>query len=697
MLPFPSPSAFIYTPTETPSLAVAFVRDADANNFRMLIGSPRSALQMLWSGSSEIRSANLAIGDLIEISASLDPSVSHTLLAPSPCSVHSSISSGGTRVAFVLSSESSQVSVPTNLTSAVDQILSRLEPAAEGYLAELRLELSSRVRESLLPALISTERSGLLQSIEKSLRFDFGFGRLLIGLFHGSSSAYRIEHSFGLDSAQQVASIHAPEGHPDEVVMRKLIAEGRACLFDSASGDSSEILRWMDGDPGNGAALIPLHLGQRSLGFIYADRFHSHGLALLREPIESLQRLATAALVTFQQKHEAEELAHRDALTGLYNRRYLNRVIDIEATRMKRYSRPLSLMMVDLCDFKRVNDQHGHVFGDLILRETAQILRNNVREPDIVVRFGGDEFVILLPNTHLDQALIARQRIERAVEERNQNHKDPSTFIALSIGLKTADNANIHRILEDADQQMYIQKTERTKGRIVEVLLGLPGHSSDLLDNVITSLLTSLKKREPFYGGHSQRVAFLCLVMARDLHLPEMDIRSILLAALLHDVGKVSLPGEILRRPGPLDATEREAIQAHPTIGEEFFRGLQYMEDARPIIRHHHERWDGLREGNFPAYPDGLRGEDIPLGARILKIADSMDAMLSERPYKSAQSPDEVCAELRRERGHAFDPKLVDLMMNDTPWEKLSSLEELHHLYHALMNRSDRLGEALSG
>lgn len=364
---------------------------------------------------------------------------------------------------------------------------------------------------------------------------------------------------------------------------------------------------------------------------------------------------------------------------------------------MKRYSRPLSLMMVDLCDFKRINDQHGHVFGDLMLRETAQILRNNVREPDIVVRFGGDEFVILLPNTHLDQALIARRRIERAIDERNQNHKDPSSYIALSIGLKTADSANIHRLLEDADQQMYQQKNERTKSRIVEVLLGLPGHSSDLLDNVITSLLTSLKKREPFYGGHSQRVAFLCLVMARDLQLPEMDIRSILLAALLHDVGKVSLPGEILRRPGPLDPAEREAIQAHPSIGEEFFRGLQYMEDARPIIRHHHERWDGLREGNYPAYPDGLRGEDIPLGARILKIADSMDAMLSERPYKSAQSRDEVCAELRRERGRAFDPKLVDLMVNDTPWEKLSSLEELHNLYIELMQRPDQFGEALSG
>ncbi|MCH8334191.1 diguanylate cyclase, partial [Candidatus Sumerlaeota bacterium] len=437
------------------------------------------------------------------------------------------------------------------------------------------------------------------------------------------------------------------------------------------------------------AVLIPLALGTRPLGFVYADRPRTDDILLFPKICEVFARLASMAIENIARRLDAEKRAETDPLTGIHNRYFLNRVLEVEIPRVKRYSSPISLLMIDLRDFKRTNDTYGHIFGDHILRETAALIQANIREPDIVVRFGGDEFVVLMVNTSYDQAKLVQERIERAFIERNQAQSDERMMIDISTGLRSADAKTITTLLEDADHQMYLHKAEQTRSEIVEALLGLPSARSDVIDSVISTLLSNLDNKDPSNREHRWRVAHLCLVILRELRLPPADIQTIILAALLHDVGQASLPAEILQRRGSLTESEKRAVQSHSVIGEEFLRGLAHLEPARPIIRHHHERYDGLTTGEFPGYPAGLSGDAIPLGARIVKLADSVDALHSSRPYRKALALDDVIRTIKKESGASFDPKLVEILLRSTDWTKdIDSRQALYDLYREVMKQS---------
>ncbi|MBI1784029.1 diguanylate cyclase [Candidatus Sumerlaeota bacterium] len=575
--------------------------------------------------------------------------------------------------------------------SAITQSLARAAPLiAEREILRQRGDQLLRVQEAIFHPMIAPDKGTLLNGLASIIEERFGFSRCFIALAHGASRSFHREHLLGFDSSAVPFSLgmDQTEQYAESAIIRA-IASGEVKIYVGGAENPAEIQPFAGNLPVCGAALIPLCVSSRSLGFIYADRPKRPDVFLVPETIKLFARLASAAVESFLLRNDAEEKSLTDPLTQLYNRRYLDRVMEIERARIKRYGRPISMMMIDLCDFKKINDRFGHVYGDEVLRETAAILKANVRDPDIVVRFGGDEFVVLLPDTDVRQAKLAQDRIEKAFGGRNAAGDNVRTRIEISIGLSSANASNIDTLLERADKLMYEQKTERAKGQIIETLLGLPSARADALDNVISSLLTSLKKREPFYQLHSHRVAFLCLAISQNLGLSASEIRSILLAALLHDVGKVSLPGEILQRPGPLEPSEREAIRAHPVIGEEFFRGLTSLEASRPFIRHHHERFDGVTRGEYPGYPAELSGEAIPLGARILKLADSVDAMLSERPYKHALPLQGVIEVIRSESGASFDPKLVELICDEKLLEEINSPKALAELYDKVMRPSD--------
>jgi HD-GYP domain-containing protein (c-di-GMP phosphodiesterase class II) len=258
-------------------------------------------------------------------------------------------------------------------------------------------------------------------------------------------------------------------------------------------------------------------------------------------------------------------------------------------------------------------------------------------------------------------------------------------MIDISIGLCSADARSIPTLLEEADRRMYLHKTDRRKRQVVETLLGLPTARPEVIDSVVSSLLASLYKKEPYGAEHARRVAFLTLVLSGDLSLSVSQIHSLLLAALLHDAGKASLPTELLQRPGPLTEAEKKAVHGHPAMAAEFFQGIPHLEESRALIRHHHERYDGQVTGEFPGYPAGMRGEAIPLGARILKLADSVDAMLQGRPYRPALPLAEVLEILRRESGASFDPRLVKILLHSERWgDEIGSSEALARLYETV-------------
>jgi diguanylate cyclase (GGDEF)-like protein len=384
--------------------------------------------------------------------------------------------------------------------------------------------------------------------------------------------------------------------------------------------------------------------------------------------LDLLSRLAGAALENLQLRVNAEQRAETDPLTGLKNRFYLDKVLELEIPRVKRYNQPLSLLVIDLREFKKTNDAYGHPFGDFILRETARLLLDNVRKPDFVIRLGGDEFVVLMVNTRAEQAELVRERIERAFIERNRMQTDEKMVIRISIGLRSADAGNIEALIYEADMAMYAHKARQKRRVLLHALLRGEPEVVEMADKVVGSLCSMLWRKAPGSADHARRVAHLALVIGRRLGLPSDELETLALAGLLHDVGLVSLPAEVLVKTAPLSVTELQALRHHPALGEEFFQGIDYLEPVRPLIRHHHERYDGSQQGNHPGYPDGLSGEHIPLGARILKLSEAVDAMLHSASPRETGHAGSLEKRLESEEGGSFDPRLVRAMLSETEW-----------------------------
>jgi diguanylate cyclase (GGDEF)-like protein len=324
--------------------------------------------------------------------------------------------------------------------------------------------------------------------------------------------------------------------------------------------------------------------------------------------------------------------------------------------------------MIDLLDLKHANDTYGHQFGDFMLRETASLIQASVRKPDLVARYGGDEFVVLMVNTNLEQAQMVRDRIEQAFVERNRLQPDHKTMISISIGMRAADAGSIDDLVHDADMDMYAQKARQKRRILIQALVDGALEKIEQADKMAGSLCNVLYKKAPYYPAHARRVTHLALMVGRELDLPADQIETLALAALLHDIGKVSIPTEILQKTAPLTASEVQAMRHHPILGEEFFQGLEHLEPIRAIVRNHHERYDGDMTDTFPAYPDGMVGERIPLLARILKLAESIDCMLYDRPYRRGMPLEQVVELARAESGRSFDPRLVGVLLTRKNW-----------------------------
>jgi diguanylate cyclase (GGDEF)-like protein/putative nucleotidyltransferase with HDIG domain len=352
----------------------------------------------------------------------------------------------------------------------------------------------------------------------------------------------------------------------------------------------------------------------------------------------------------------AMRLALTDPLTGLGNHRHFHDRLEHELADSDAQGYPLSLCLVDIDDFKRINDRFGHPGGDKVLAQLA----TNLRQGGEAFRLGGDEFAILLPGRDEDGARIAAEAI---VERIASIELPPAGAVTVSAGIATVPQADVDRdeLVRRSDSALYWAK-EYGKNQvrvyrpdvveIAELKRLAAGPDRAARFRAAASLAKAVDARDAYTGSHSERVADLAARLATRLGADREQVELTRLAASLHDLGKLAIPEEILRKPGPLSETERLVLERHPQIGFRMLESLGVDPVADWVLRHH-ERWDGS------GYPDGIGGDEIPLGARIIFVADAYDAMTSDRVYRGRLTDDEAIAELARCSGTQFDPEIV--------------------------------------
>ena len=359
--------------------------------------------------------------------------------------------------------------------------------------------------------------------------------------------------------------------------------------------------------------------------------------------IDSMGNLFGVVMVFRDVSQEKEQqdrilyISYHDELTGLYNRRYIEDMLNRLDTACQL---PLAIIMGDLNGLKITNDVFGHKAGDELLKTIADILRTNSREGDVVARWGGDEFLLLLPRTSAESARAIMDRIKiDCVASSNETSK---ISIALGCGIKTGEE-DIQRVLQEAEEWMYHQK-------LLEDM--------SYKKAIINTLLATLYEKSYETEKHDVRMNQYCTAIGKEVGLSTENLNELSLFAILHDIGKVGINQSILQKPGPLTLDEWDEMRRHPEIGFRIAQNTPELSTVARYILSHHERWDGL------GYPQGLKNEDIPLLCRILSVADAYDAMTNDRVYRKAIDKDKAIDELQRNSGTQFDPTIVNIFVN---------------------------------
>jgi diguanylate cyclase (GGDEF)-like protein len=351
---------------------------------------------------------------------------------------------------------------------------------------------------------------------------------------------------------------------------------------------------------------------------------------------------------------KAMRLALTDPLTGLGNHRNFQERLQRELGRAEETDGLVSVCLLDVDDFKRINDNHGHPAGDRVLAQVSTRLRQGGE----AFRLGGDEFALLLPTLDEAAALaVARSVVKRIGEWGIGEHGS----ITVSAGVATFPQHGRERdaLIRLADGALYWAK-EHGKNQVrlaggveseeIEAATGIADRLARF--RAAAALARAVDSRDAYTGSHSERVAAIAGAIAEQLDLPATDIELTRLAGSLHDLGKLAIPEEILQKPGDLTSAEWLVVQRHPQIAHRMLESLG-VDPVADWVLHHHERWDGS------GYPDGLAGEDIPLGSRIVYVAEVYDAMTFGRLYRSPRSRDQALAEIDRCSGVQFDPQVV--------------------------------------
>jgi len=349
-------------------------------------------------------------------------------------------------------------------------------------------------------------------------------------------------------------------------------------------------------------------------------------------------------------------MSAHDTLTDLYNRAYfVDKLKVYDAAK----SYPLSIVVGDIDNFKAINDNFGHQIGDEILKYFAYILKNHVRSEDIVARMGGDEFAVIVPAA--DEKVVtdfctAIQRdckkfdavnMPRVHTQIRETAGRAELELRVSLGFATQHGQfdNMEVVQKEADRRMYEEKNRKKRFGEREI--------------VVQVLQSVMDERLPRVVEHSERMREHAISIGTRLNLSDTAMEDLSITALFHDIGKMGIQDDILCKEEALTEAEMELLKQHTIIGYELLRSIPVLSHIAEYVLHHHERWDGY------GYPDGLKGAEIPLFSRIIFIADAYDAMINERPYKSAMCETDAIEELKKGAGSQFDPELVVLYLND--------------------------------
>jgi diguanylate cyclase (GGDEF)-like protein len=337
------------------------------------------------------------------------------------------------------------------------------------------------------------------------------------------------------------------------------------------------------------------------------------------------------------QRGELQRVSRADPLTGCLNRRGLEDRLAADLARASRTGRPLALIVLDLDGFKETNDTRGHAAGDALLRWTVVTIDQTVRPMDAVGRIGGDEFAVVLPDAGRSEAVEIAERLRAAMAERA-----PASF---GVAAFPADGTDADTLHHHADAELYASKRGRHGARDS----GTPRELS-----WAAAMARAVDLRMARQHEHSHAVGELAVLIARRLGWEGDQLGHLRLAGMLHDVGKAAVPDAILRKPGPLEPEEREIVEAYPALSADMVARIDGLGAIAGWVGAAHEHLDGS------GYPDGLQGEEIPLAARIILVADAYDAMTSDRVYRRAMSHDAAVAELRAHAGTQFDASCVE-------------------------------------
>jgi diguanylate cyclase (GGDEF)-like protein len=488
---------------------------------------------------------------------------------------------------------------------------------------------------------------------------------------------------------------------------------GQMGIVKKAAGDTDMHLVL---DDSASSLAVPLIFADQINGVLYVEteqeREFSDEEILLLHTLADLVSGALHHAVTLQ---KAREQAVTDGLTGVKTHRYLLEALSAEWKRSTRAGRPFSLLLADLDRFKFVNDFFGHLEGDLVLKRVGRILEQNCRSSDVIARYGGDEFVVLMPESDIEQSRQLAEKL-RACIFSDSFLRGKNVTASLGIAGFPADGSTPQELIQIADASMYLSKHQggnavstagvldpdearQWKRDVLEAYLGVTlkrlfstgpeafgeirrrleqfSHSLPALEpasgaegqlgagpalppavmETVTSLALAIDAKDPYTQGHSPKVANFSALIAEGLGLREEEVEQIRLGGMLHDLGKVGVPEAILNKSGPLNPEEWELMKEHVHFGHRLLEPLQELADVRAMVLHHHEMYDGS------GYPEGRAGEEIPLGARIIAIADAYDTITSDRTYKKARSPQAAVAEIERCAGAQFDPQLVRIFI----------------------------------
>lgn len=334
-----------------------------------------------------------------------------------------------------------------------------------------------------------------------------------------------------------------------------------------------------------------------------------------------------------EKQKKIEYLGYHDQLTGLYNRRFFEMELERLNTRRRL---PMTLVMGDLNGLKFTNDAFGHSAGDALLVSFSEILKRCIRHDDIICRYGGDEFIMILPNTDYTTASEIVVRITAMLKH---VYVDKG-FLSVAFGWETKieESEDIYQVLKKAEDSMYKKKLFETPS---------------IRSSAIQMVQNTLYEKSTRESLHSMRVSELCARISRALYIDESQLSLIKMAGRLHDIGKIILLNGIIDKPDLLSADEWREVRRHPEIGYRILSNTAEFGDISMAVLEHHERWDG------DGYPKGLRADDISLAARIIAVADAFDAMTVSRPYRHALSFDAAVLEIAANAGKQFDPEIV--------------------------------------